>query len=98
MEFDLSRIFVASSSPEASEDDMVRSVVEAVRRCESYTKDGHNVYKLPASSTRLPLIRAPKEKTVWQKFAEQKNIKKNKKVFCKQQRKYISIKKLKESD
>lgn len=77
---------------------MVRSVVEAIRRCESYTKDGHKIYMLPASSTRLPMIRAPKEKTVWQRFAEQKNIKKNKKVFCKQKRKYISVKKLKEND
>lgn len=98
MKFDLSRISVTALSPDASEDEMVRSVVVEVRRRENYTKDGHKIYMLPASSTRLPLIRAPKEKTVWEKFAEEKNIKKNKKVFCKQKRKYISVKKLNESE
>lgn len=98
MKLDLSRLFVESCSPDTSEAEMVQSITRAIRRCENYTRDGHRIYILPPSCTRLPLVKAPKEKTVWQKFAEYKNIKKNKKVFCKEKRKYISAKKLKDSE
>lgn len=72
---------------------MVHKIVEAIKKCSHTAKNGSKAYQLSPTAIHLPSLAPVKDKTVWQKFAESKNIRKNKKVFCRKTNKYISIKK-----
>ena len=92
MKFDLSRLLVTSDSHEASELKMVRDLNNEIHKCKYSMKNSRRLYMLLPSQILFPPEIAPKHKSIWEKFAETKNIKKNKKVFCKAKKKYVSLK------
>jgi regulator of ribosome biosynthesis len=90
MEFDLQFLLVSSKLDKKGQD-ILKEASASLKRlrgkiemCDSVKRDIYTVHLLPNSSTVLPQIdlpAPPKEKTRWEKFAEEKGIKKRKKGY-----------------
>ncbi|KAF7684752.1 Ribosome biogenesis regulatory like protein [Astathelohania contejeani] len=88
MELDYQNLVIINNTEEIkNEEDVNTMILECVKQIQtkiktfpSNRKKTDLIYKLPASTIRLPQAEEikPKEKTTWEKFAEMKGIKKKK--------------------
>lgn len=97
MKIDLSYLF-ASITDSDNDLEVINILKQKITECDYENKEGIKIFKLPQPVNNLPKEYKKKEETTWQKFAKTKRIKKNKKVFDKNTKKYVSVKKINEEN
>lgn len=97
MKFDLAYL-CASLDNEEEASFVVNAMIKKIKSSEYTLENGIKLYKLPPKIANLPKENKPKEETKWEKFAKAKGIKKNKKIYDKKTKKYVSKKKFEEEN